>query len=317
MSKHFRRKRAWPLPGAFFLLWLLTGCASLPMAPTTSAIRLEGVPAFAQQDLQCGPAALASLLNASGVAITPETLTPDLFIPARNGSLQVELIAQARQRQRVPLLLEPSEPALIEALEQGDPALVLLNLGLRTWPTWHYAAVVGYDPAKGYLLNNGKAEAETVTRSKFLRQWQWADRWGLTLHRADSPPSAASAAQWINAVAPLERSHPEVASTAYHAAIKRWPEAALPRAALGVADFRAGLVEQAVLGLREAARLAPDDAAIANNLASVELSRGCVAAARAALAQVDATAAPAAVAEALAQTRAEIEAAGADRCISP
>ena len=304
--------------GALFLCWamalLLAGCATLPPPPAETAVQLANVPAFAQADLQCGPAALASVLSASGVPTTPEILTPDLFIPARKGSLQVELAAQARLRERVPLPLEPSETQLVKALREGQPVLLLLNLGVRSYPVWHYAALTGYDPVEGYTLNNGKAKPETVARGKFLRQWNWADRWAMTLHAPAEPPAYADPARWIAAAAPLQRSAPQAAEKAYRAAVQRWPDAALAWAALGAARFAAGDAGEALSSLRKAAQLAPNDAAIANNLASVELARGCVAAARKVLSAVEVPAAQAAVAQAVQATRQEIEAAGPDRC---
>jgi len=309
LSQSSRRKAA-----ALFLVWGLSACATLPPPPVGHAVQLANVPAFAQADLQCGPAALASVLSASGVPATPEALTPDLFIPARKGSLQIELAAQARQRGRIPLPLEPIEQALIAALREGQPVLVLLNLGVRSYPIWHYAALTGYDPAEGYTLNAGEAKPQTVARSKFLRQWQWANAWALTLHAPGQVPTYAQAAPWIAAAAPLQRSHPEAAEQAYRAAVQRWPDAALAWAALGEARFAAGDLDESASGLRRAAKLAPSDAAILNNLASVELARGCVAEARRVLATVDSAAAPPAVAEALQATVLEIDAAGADRC---
>ncbi len=185
--------------GALFFMLGLSGCATLPPPPAGESVQLVNVPAFAQVELQCGPAALASVLSASGLPSTPETLSPDLFIPARQGSLQVELAAQARLRGRVPLMLQASEQALITALREGQPPLVLLNLGVRSDPIWHYAALTGYHPVEGYTLNNGKARPQTVARGTFLRQWQWAGLWALTLHKPSTPPIYTEAAQWISA----------------------------------------------------------------------------------------------------------------------
>jgi hypothetical protein len=299
---------------ALFIGLTLAGCVSLPVPPEAAAVQLSGVPAFAQEELQCGPAALASLLTASGAPATPESLTPDLFIPARQGSLQVELMAQARERGRVPLAIEPRESALIAALQEGSPVLMLLNLGVRSLPTWHYAVLTGYHPQHGYTLNAGQAEPEIYSRRQLWRRWDWAGRWGFTLHRPEAPPAHATAAQWIAASAPLERSHPALAAEAYVAATRRWPEAALPWAALGGLRAASGDRSGAVDALREAWRLAPSDAAIANNLASAELAKGCVRRAAAALQGIDAAAQPSAVAAALRGTRQEIADAGEDRC---
>lgn len=317
MRQHHPQRIRRPAGALFFvaaaLLWL-SGCASLPPAPVGDAVQLANVPAFAQDDLQCGPAALASVLSASGVATTPETLTPDLFIPARKGSLQVELAAQARLRERVPLPLGRDEQQLLVALQEGQPVLVLLNLGVKSVPIWHYAALTGYDPAGAYTLNDGKTEPSRVPRARFLRQWNYAERWALTLHAPEAPPVYAEPAPWIAAAAPLQRSAPAAAEQAYRAAVQRWPDSALAWAALSESRYAAGDLATAAAHLRKATTLAPGDAALTNNLASVELERGCVTVARELLATVDVSRAEPAVAEALRGTQQEAAAAGADRC---
>lgn len=303
-------------------LWLalslaLAGCAALPPAPAGDAVQLAGVPAYAQEALQCGPAALASALQASGVEASPESLKEALFIPARGGSLQVELLAQTRQRGRLPLLLAGEEEALIAALRDREPPLVLLNLGVRSYPVWHYAVLVGYDPEQGYLLNDGKAEPSRYSRRSFLRRWDWAGRWALLVSRPERIPAPARPADWIAAAAPLERSAPVLAATAYRVAAQRWPEQALVQAALGAERYSAGDLQASVQALRKAVVLAPDNAAYANNLASVEWARGCATAARAVLAKFDLAALPPALAASLSQTIAEISVEPTARCPDP
>lgn len=303
-------------------LWLalglaLTGCAALPPSPAGGAVQLVGVPAHAQEELQCGPAALSSALEAAGVAASPESLKAALFIPARGGSLQVELLAQTRQHGRLPVRLASEEAALIAALHDGQPPLVLLNLGVRSYPVWHYVVVVGYDPEQGYLLNDGKAEPSRYSRRSFLRRWDWAGRWAILVSRAEQIPEPVRPADWIAAAAPLERRAPALAATAYRAAVQRWPQEPLVQAALGAERYAAGDLEAAVQALRQAASLAPDQAAYANNLASVEWARGCAIAARAALAKVDLSAVPDSLAAALDATRVEIAATPTAACPDP
>jgi len=299
---------------ALMLAAALCGCAALPPAPGDRAIQLVGIPAYAQDELQCGPAALASALNASGVEATPETLKPDLFIPGRQGSLQIELLAQTRVRERLPMILPPQESALVDALHDGQPPLLLLNLGVRSYPVWHYAVLVGYDPEQGYLLNDGKAEPSRYSRRSFLRRWDWAGRWAMSVHAPDRIPQHAIAERWIAAAAPFEKSSPAIAETAYRAAVQRWPDNALVQAAWGAQRYGAGALPEAVAALRKAVSLEPGNVAYANNLASLELARGCPAAGLAVLNRIDPSLASPANAAALRATRAEIEASPAARC---
>src|SRR5215210_6981075 len=56
-------------------------------------VELTQVPFFPQDDYQCGPAALAMAMNFSGVPLRPEALVDEVWLPARQGSLQVEMLA--------------------------------------------------------------------------------------------------------------------------------------------------------------------------------------------------------------------------------
>src|SRR5215212_8494513 len=106
--------RAARLAAGFFcwvLLAWLAGCA--PLVPQTMGLRTEwpagvaqrveltAVPFFPQEDYQCGPAALATVLKHSGVDVTPDPLVSQVFLPARQGSLQLEMLAAARRYGRV------------------------------------------------------------------------------------------------------------------------------------------------------------------------------------------------------------------------
>jgi hypothetical protein len=102
---------------------LLASCAHrVPLPDTRVAslpprVELADTPFFPQQRYQCGPAALATVLNACGVAVTPEELVSQVYLPARQGSLQAET------RRAPPGLLagafEPELDALLEEVAVG------------------------------------------------------------------------------------------------------------------------------------------------------------------------------------------------------
>lgn len=294
------------------LVWIC-GCASLsPPAFREPArvIELSETPFFAQTQYHCGPAALATLLAAEGLPVTPDELTPLIYVPGREGSLQAEVIAAARRYQRLPLRLAPEVDALIAALEAGHPVLVLQNLGLRRWPLWHYAVLVGYEPQHDrFILRSGVTPRERTRAARFLSSWELAGRWALVLAEPGHIPAFAQAESWLAAAAPFESlGQLPVAERAYTAATQRWPDSSLSWQALANTRYaradRAG-AEQA---LGRAIELDPQAAAARNNLASLLLERGCPTAARA---QLDALLeVPAKLRAALADTRHSIDAAG-------
>jgi tetratricopeptide (TPR) repeat protein len=216
---------------------LLGGCATTPptAAPTGDRIELNDVPFYPQKRYQCGPAALATALGASGVTVTPDALTPAVYLPGRKGSLQAELVVAARRYARVAVQIRGNEQALIDQLHAGQPVLVLLNLGFSWLPVWHYAVVVGYEPdTASFVLRSGTSRRKTMTAGALARSWAYSQYWAVVVSTLDTVPTAASTTQWLAAIAPFESLGPlDLAEQGYRAAITRWPDAALAWTALG------------------------------------------------------------------------------------
>ena len=157
---------------------------------------LLGVPFHPQTEYQCGPAALATVLGASGVPITPEALVPQVYLPGRQGSLQPELVAATRRAGRIPYLVDQDPSALLEELHAGRPVLVLQNLLVRSVPRWHYAVVVGYDaPRQKLLLRSGQNRLRRESVEMFESTWRHGEFWMLSVHRPGEIPPIASEQQ--------------------------------------------------------------------------------------------------------------------------
>ena len=115
------------------------------------AVELSQTPFFPQTEHQCGPAALATVLQPHHVDVSPQTLSSQLYIPAREGSLQVEMAVTARRYGMLPYPLSPQFTDLLAEIAAGNPVLVLQNLSFDWWPQWHYAVVIGYDITRNEL----------------------------------------------------------------------------------------------------------------------------------------------------------------------
>ncbi len=237
------RTPPWPVAlGILVAAALLGGCAGLGgTSPETAfesspeAVELADVPWHPQDALQCGPAALAEVLGWTGVSITPADLEPRLFIPAREGTLQTELVAQARHQGRAVHLLDGSLDAILHELHAGNPVLVFQNLGLGWAPVWHYAVVVGYAPEDtAFILRSGPHERHLSPLATFERTWNRADRWAIVVTRPDVIPATATPISWLRSAADLEQtSRRQAAREAYLAGRERWP---------GEVGFHLGLV---------------------------------------------------------------------------
>lgn len=294
---------------------LLAGCASHPgrqvLRDADAAVELQQVPFFAQQEFQCGPAALATVLRADDVAITPEQLVPEIYVPGRKGSLQAELLAATRRHGRVPYVLPPSLAPVLTELQAGRPVLVLQNLGIRRWPLWHYAVLVGFDPGTdSFLLRSGEKFRLQVSARAFLASWERGDHWAMVVTSPSTLPASADATRWLQAVAPFESTgRLTEASAGYEVATARWPQDAAAWTALGNVRYRQQRMAEAEQAWREAIRHAPASPSTAiwvarNNLAELLLDRHCPQQAQALLDEAGTP--PPALAAALAATRQRI-----------
>ena len=272
------------------LVILLAGCAGQQVQLPASSERLPQraelveTPFFPQEDYQCGPAALATMLVQRGVRTSPEALLPSVYLPGRKGSLKVELVAAARQQGQLVYPLRPELDALLAQVAAGNPVLVMQNLGLDWYPQWHFAVVVGYDRARQELiLRSATHKRWTTDFTAFDRTWARAERWAVLTLPPDRLPAEAQLGVWLQAASDLEQTAQHAAAeTAYRTAIDHWPQEALPGFALANLRYAQGDRKTAEAELRSSLGRRGDFAAGWFNLSELLNERGCVAQAQAA-----------------------------------
>ncbi|HLG52413.1 MAG TPA: PA2778 family cysteine peptidase [Steroidobacteraceae bacterium] len=303
------------LPTAALLVGLAGCAASPPLAhgiplELSRALELRDTPFFPQEDYQCGPAALATVLQASGIAVEPTALAPQVYLPKRRGSLQAELIGATRRHGRLAYQLPGTGQALLAELSEGRPVLLLQNLRVKALPVWHYAVLVGYDADRNVaVLRSGRHERLEMRWQSFARSWDRAGRWAISALAPGVIPAGAEASRYLEAAAGVEAAGDRrAAALAYDAAIARWPEE--PVAWLGRGNVAYGDRDLAAAAdaYARAATLAPDNAAVRNNLAQVLAEAGCMMESRRQLERAAALDAGSALAPVIEATRAEIEA---------
>jgi tetratricopeptide (TPR) repeat protein len=242
-----------------------------------AGIELTGVPFFSQVTDQCGPAALASVLNDAGVAISADELKPLVYIPERQGSLQLELIAATRRFGRIPYEIDPTLGALVAELKAGRPVLALQNLGHPLMPIWHYSVVIGYLPAEqAFVLRSGDKERLLSGANSFARTWKRGSFWAMVALRPGELPANADAERYLHSVAATEStSDLGDAIAAYRVATERWPENNIAWLGLGNAKYAEGDLQDAGSAYRKILETRPGDAIAMNNLSHVYLGLGC------------------------------------------
>lgn len=297
----------------------LAGCAASPpladglTGETPRSVELRATPFYPQDEYQCGPAALATLLRASGVAVEPQALTPQVYIPGRRGSLQAELIGATRRHGRLPYQLAGTADEMIAELNEGRPVLVLQNLGASRLPRWHYAVLIGYDAdANVAILRSGKRERVEMRWQRFAATWHRGGRWAISTLEPGMIPAHADAARYVEAAAGLEAAgQRRAASLAYDSAIARWPDQALAWLGRGNIAYGDSDLTAAADAYARAIEHAPANAAARNNLAQVLADANCLREARVQAERAATLAAGTALESAVGETRAKIAAAAA------
>ena len=269
---------------ALLLALALSGCASF--WPQTAQLRdalpqglperleLTAVPFFPQEEYQCGPAALATVLAGSGVKVTPEELVSQVYLPARKGSLQVEMMAAARRHGLVSYELAPRFEDILREIAAGTPVIVLQNLGVVDG--WHYAVAVGYDYERGELiLRSGVTERKVLAFTVHEMVWKRSGYWAMVAVPPERIPATADEARWLSAIVALERTGKvEGARNAYANFRQRWPQNLHAAIGLANAHHAVGELQEAEAVLRDAHRRAPDSVVVLNNLAQTLSDQG-------------------------------------------
>ncbi len=270
---------------AIGLLAFVSGCASdvrnmlSDLDQQRADIELTQTPFYPQVTDQCGPSALAAILNSSGVTVTPEALKSRIYIPGRQGSLQIELLAATRGYGRMPYLIDTNISALLDEVRAGRPVLVLQNLGSKRTPVWHYAVVVGYlADERRFVLRSGDQKRHVMSASRFTRIWQRAGYWGVLALQPGEMPASPDADKYVRSVAAVEASgHIESAVAGYQAATERWPAHSLAWLGMGNTYYAQGNLDLAESAYKRLLSVDSDHLIALNNLSQVQIDRGCFA----------------------------------------
>lgn len=278
------------------LVWLglaalLSACAATPQSdaihsapPPDLAARvlLDAVPFHPQEDYQCGPAALATVLQTSGVDVTPEALVPQVYLPARRGSLQLEMLSATRRYGRIPFELPGKLDGVLAEVEAGRPVLIMQNLGLERLPQWHYAVVVGYDLNEATVtLRSGVIRDYTISLQLFERTWQRAEHWAVVALTPGELPVDAQPLHYFETVAlfeeavsaarPAEGEQVGGVGAAWEAGYRAWPTDRLIAMGYSNHAYERGELEEAVQILEALLTHSPGYEAAQQNLVHIRL----------------------------------------------
>ncbi len=218
--------------GVLAVLLALSGC----LPPQTGQLRQVhapilqqnlrlSVPAYVDSGHLCGPTALAMVLTCMGVSKQPADLTEALYLPEKQGTLQVEMAAAARLQGMLVIQLDGRLPELWTALHHGRVPLLLVNLAYSWWPRWHYVVVTGFSAnEQSWWVNAGQDHPVRWPLPLLERLWIRAGGWGIVLVdplRLNTQGGDLQVSVLLNAALDLERVRPDRAALAYAALAQR------------------------------------------------------------------------------------------------
>jgi hypothetical protein len=203
--------------------------------------------------------------------LTLKELDERTLIPAKGGTLQIELIATARANGLLAYPLEPTFDALFMELKENHPVIVLVNRGFSWYELWHYAPVTGYDAKRQIILTHfGEKSDEAVSIETFAAIWKRSGNWGVVLLPPNELPASASPQKYLHAAYDLEKTGMVYeAIIAYKSALRRWPQEIPILFALGNAYYSTNQINNAEEAYREILLIDKTHPLALNNLADL------------------------------------------------
>ena len=167
------------------LIPLLLSCSIRLTAPDRfpEAVRKHEVTPYQQNPEQCGPFALASLLNYLKIEADPNLLAERLYSPSAGGTLTMDLYLEAVRKGLEARQLSGSNSILVKELKEFNPVIVLFKYPGLKGRTGHFVLVSGFsvDP-DGFFLLWGDNKLSWMKGEQFQRLWSGSGYWMLAVH---------------------------------------------------------------------------------------------------------------------------------------
>ena len=186
-----RRPRRALLPG----LLALVGCARVGLEDVRAHVGaghgqlITGVPFIAQEAFQCGPAALAMVLQYYGARVDQDEIAREIYLPSIRGTLNLDLEFYARRRGFQARAFQGTLARARDELRRGRPLIVFQDLGFAAYPVPHFAVLLGYDDRAGVVvLHSGTNPYRVVSYTEFEASWARRRGWTLLI----TPPGEAA-----------------------------------------------------------------------------------------------------------------------------
>ncbi|NWF51940.1 MAG: peptidase C39 family protein [Nitrospirae bacterium] len=167
---------------SFFLILfilLLNTCASVKDHNKNSII-IENFPFYPQTAYQCGPAALAGVLNFWGIYVTPDEIADEIYSESARGTLSIDMSLYVQRKGLRAIQYKGDIQDLRENIDTGYPVIVLIDSGFSLYQINHFMVVIGYNEY-GFIVNSGKEREKFISEKYFMHSWGKTKFWTLLI----------------------------------------------------------------------------------------------------------------------------------------
>ncbi len=184
-------------PGVFLFWAVITvssiGCTTVdhsqrqpPDARYPVSYYIQGIPFFPQEEFQCGPAVLASVLSFFGYRTVPENISKAIYLEGIQGTITMDMgrfVARYAGDGRISVSeLQGDLEVIRRDVSRGYPVIVFVDLGIWNIRKGHYMLIVGYDDVRGGIITySGVERDKLIPYTRFMRTWERGGYWALRI----------------------------------------------------------------------------------------------------------------------------------------
>ena len=168
-------------PSSVLLFTILIFCSCIPKSgvPVSNNVQyIEKVPFYPQETYQCGPAALAGVLNYWGVDVAPEEIAENIFSESARGTLNIDMVLYAQSKGLQAKYYRGGIEDIKRKISNGFPMITLVDYGFMAYQVNHFMVIIGFNE-HGVVVNSGKYQGRLLSWREFEKAWKKTHFWTL------------------------------------------------------------------------------------------------------------------------------------------
>ncbi|MFZ5906707.1 MAG: C39 family peptidase [Nitrospirota bacterium] len=163
---------------------LIASCKTPGMKSSPIDARIIGnVPFYEQEIYQCGPSALAGVLNYWDIRVAPEQIAGEIFSKSARGTLNLDMILYSQKKGLHAEQFRGTIECLKKHIDEGYPLIVLVGYGFSLYQQHHFMVVVGYSD-QGIIAHTGREKEAGIPWDDFLQSWEKTGFWTLLITKS-------------------------------------------------------------------------------------------------------------------------------------